>query len=126
MAQPARAPQPQAGDLRITVNDDFTCEPQSGEVNNGGNVYFECAPEDGAWIVTSSVNSPSFDGETGNYLVLENGTNGPYIPNGDDFTISYCACAPDSNPLCDPTTPKDTGGNTIQVGDPPEPGSGKK
>ena len=40
--------------------------------------------------------------------------NGPYTPNGSDFTINFCACAPRND--CQPVSKTLTGGYTIKVG----------
>jgi hypothetical protein len=119
MAEAGRA---QAASLRITVNAQYGCVPQHGEVNNSGDVYFDVAPANGCLIHTSP--AQAFDGENADgYISLSNGPNGPFVPADQNVVITYCACA--IGGTCDPFQSKLTGGNTIKVGNPPEPGHQK-
>ncbi len=121
MAQPGRAPETEAARLNININAQYVPNVSHGTVDNGGQVHFNCAAKGGARVYTSPVSS--FTGETNGYLTLSHGDNGPYTPSGSDFNITYCVCAPDTT--CNPVGPKEDGGYTIQVGNPPEGGKKK-
>lgn len=123
MPEPAKAPAPQEQSVRITIDAQYNCSPRSGEVNNGGDVYFNVAPQNGCLIHTSP--AQAFVGENANgYITLGNGSNGPFVPAGTDEVITYCACA--IGGTCDPFKRlTEDGGNTIKVGNPPEPGHRK-
>lgn len=119
MAEAGRA---QAASLRITVNAQYGCVPKHGEVNNSGDVYFDVAPANGCLIHTSP--AQAFEGENADgYITLSNGSNGPYVPAVPNAVITYCACAVGGT--CEPAGLQDDGGNTIKVGNPPEPGRRK-
>jgi hypothetical protein len=102
--------------LTIAVDENYNCQPSSGAVGNGDYVSFNCAPSGGAKIVTSTHGNgeSAFQNENGNSLSLYSGNNGPFYPNGSNFTINYCACAPQSD--CLPVSKRQTGGYTIRVG----------
>jgi hypothetical protein len=121
MAEPRKAPIAGAPRLNININANYNPNVSHGAVDNGGEVYFNCAATGGALIYTDPADA--FDGEANGYLTLSNGNNGPYTPNGDDFTIAYCCCAPGSN--CTPQGPMAGGGYSITVGSPPEGGKRK-
>jgi hypothetical protein len=121
MAEPRKAPIAGAPRLNININANYNSNVSHGAVDNGGAVYFNCAPSGGALIYTSPADA--FDNETNGYLTIPHGDSGPYTPNGDDFTIAYCCCAPGSS--CTPQGPMEGGGYTIKVGDPPEGGKKK-
>ena len=121
MAEPGRAPAPEAT-LRITVDAQYKCNPKHGEVNNDGDVVFNVAPSGGCRLHTSP--AQAFEGEASDgYITLSNGTNPALIPIVEDATIMYCTCAIGST--CNPSGLADDGGNSIKVGNPPEPGHRK-
>lgn len=123
MAEPGKARVGDSPRLNININNNYDSNVSHGNVDNGGEVFFNCAPNGGARIYTSPADA--FSGESNGYITLSNGNNGPYTPSADNFNISYCCCAAGSS--CDPTQgAKLGGGYSIQVGNPPEGGHGKK
>lgn len=120
MAEPRKAPIAGAPRLNINIDANYNSNVSHGAVDNGGSVHFNCAPTGGALIYTDPPDS--FDGETNGYLTLAHGDKG-YTPSSDDFTIAYCCCAPGS--WCPAQGPKEGGGYSITVGNPPEGGKGK-
>ncbi len=122
MAEPGKARVADSPKLNININANYDSNTNNGNVDNGGEVHFNCAPTGGALVYTDPAGA--FDGETNGYLTLAHGDNGPFTPNGDDFVITYCCCAPGSS--CTPEGPRAGGGYTIQVGNPPETEGEKK
>ena len=131
MAQPGRAPS--AGpSLQITItynpsNGEWDCHPpdsaNGANVDNGGQVTFNCSQSGGCRVYTSP--AVAFVNETNGYEQLSQGNN-PFTvaPGVNNSDIVYCVCGPTST--CTPTSPMATGGYSIQVGTPPEPGGKKK
>jgi hypothetical protein len=120
MAEPRKAPIAGAHQLNINIDANYNSNVSRGAVDNGGEVKFNCAPTGGALIYTDPADS--FDGETNGYLTLPHGDS-TYTPSEDNFTITYCCCAPGSS--CPPESPKAGGGYSITVGSPPEGGKRK-
>jgi hypothetical protein len=131
MAQPGRAPT--AGptlEITITYNprtSEWHCHPPNPAngaiVDNGGQVTFNCSQPGGCRVYTSPV--LAFLNETNGYeQVSQTNKTFTVAPGVNDSDIVYCVCGPTST--CTPTGPKATGGYSIQVGTPPEPGEKKK
>lgn len=124
MAEPGKARVADAPSVRIQITAQYTCVPKHGEVDNSGDVYFDVAQalSNGCLIHTSP--AQAFEDEAADgYITLDAGSNGPYVPIVENATITYCACAVGGT--CEPAGLQDDGGNTIKVGNPPEPGHRK-
>jgi len=109
--------------LDININANYQSNVSHGNVDNGGEVYFNCAASGNTFVITQALpdGSNAFQGETNNYVTLQQGNNGPYHPSKNNITIHWCACGSMTNP-CNPDPLKMVGGYTIQVGNPPEGG----
>lgn len=130
MVQPGRAPTARPS-LHIAITNPSTnvwsAEPPDGPagatVDNQGQVTFHCAPQGGCRVYTSPTGA--FVNEANGYEQLVHGNNTYTLaPGVDDSDISYCVCGPSET--CSPIGPKLTGGYSIQVGNPTEPGGKKK
>ena len=95
MAESGQASAPKAPLLKINIDDQYTSDVKNGNVDDGGAVKFKCHPKGGAWVYTDPPDA--FKGETNGYLTLSQGDNRPFTPSDDDFTITYCCCAPGPN-----------------------------
>lgn len=129
MAQPGRAPA--AGPtLQISITYNSTTgvwranppNPPEAAVDNQGQVTFHCSQQGGCRVYTSP--TAAFVNETNGYEQLSQGNNTFTLDAGvDNSVVAYCVCGPTES--CSPTSPKATGGYSIQSGNPPERG-GKK
>jgi len=131
MAQPERARAAGGPSLQITITynpstDEWKANPPNPNngavVDNTGQVAFHCAPQGGCSVCTSPTNA--FENEPANGCIpLQQGNNGPFtLAQGvNDSDVLYCVCGPSET--CDPNKSIETGGYSIQVGDPPEGGS---
>jgi hypothetical protein len=124
MAEPRRAPNAAATlQVSITYNpstDVWTANPPNppaAAIDNGGQVTFHCSPQGGCRVYTSP--DDAFVNETNGYEQLVHGNNTYTFADGvDDTEVTYCVCGPTDS--CTATSPRDTGGYSIKVGNPPE------
>jgi hypothetical protein len=130
MAEPGKAPTAGASlQVAITYNSSngkWNAVPPDGPsgaaVNNRGQVTFHGVPSGGCRVYTSPAGT--FVNETKGYEQLSQGNNTYTLaPGVDDTKVSYCVCDPSAT--CDPTRPIETGGYSIQVGNPGEGGKKK-
>lgn len=106
----------------ITINSNNVPNPKNAEIANDGSIDFNAAQA--CWLYFSPI---GVFGDANGLLVLQQGSaNGPYNPQQQNVTVSYCVTAPNTtcNPapvarnvasITDAKTPL-TGGNTIKVG----------
>lgn len=99
-------------------------DPAGGaKVDNQGLVKFHCVQSGGCRVYTDP--GDAFVNETNGYEQLVQGDNTYQLTSGvDDSDISYCVCDPAES--CTPTSPRETGGYSIQAGNPGMPGGKKK
>jgi hypothetical protein len=124
MAQPGKAPNT-AATLQVAITYNPSTEvwtanppnPPSAAVDNQGQVTFHCAPQGGCRVYTSPTDA--FVNEANGFEQLAQGNNTYVLASGvDDSSVSYCVCGPSDS--CTATSPRDTGGYSIKVGNPPE------
>jgi hypothetical protein len=131
MAQPGRV-RVAASTLKVTLTynpakDEWKANPPNpsngAKVDNQGQVTFHCVQSGGCRVYTSP--GDAFVNETNGYEQLGQGDNTYTLTSGvDDSAISYCICGPAES--CMPTSPRETGGYSIQAGNPTEGGRKKK
>lgn len=130
MAQPGKAPTTGSA-LQITIthnptNDQWDANPGTpaagAAVNNQGQVTFHDVPQVGCRIYTSPADAFESEPADGCEQLPHGNTTLTLASGVDDSEVLYCVCGP--NEACTPTSPKETGGYSIQVGTPPE--GGKK
>ena len=131
MAEPRRAPVA-ASSLKVTITynaakDEWKANPPDpnggAKVDNQGQVTFHCVQSGGCRVYTSP--SDAFVDEANGYEQLVQGDNTYTLTSGvDDSDIDYCVSGPADS--CTPTSPRETGGYSIQAGNPTEGGGEKK
>jgi len=103
----------------ITINAQDVPNPKDAEIADDGSVTFNAAKA--CWLYFSPV---GVFGDSQGILKLNNvGQNGPYYPEEQDMTVSYCVTDPNipCTPIAamassSPAGLPDSGGNTIKVG----------
>jgi hypothetical protein len=106
----------------ITIDSNNTPHPKNDEIASDGSIQFNAAQA--CWLYFSPT---GVFGDASGLLELQQGSaNGPYYPQQQNVTVSYCVTNPNTtcNPapaarnvasITDAKTPL-TGGNTIKVG----------
>jgi hypothetical protein len=112
------SPQPQI----ITINNNLDPNPQNAQIPNDGSVELNAGRA--CWLYFSPVGV--FGDPSTGLLELNPGPNGPFYPQQQNVTVSYCVTDP--NTTCNPAPVAEnvasisgsklpaTGGNTIHVG----------
>jgi hypothetical protein len=102
----------------ITINAQDVPNPKDASIDIDGSVTFNAAKA--CWLYFSPV---GVFGDSQGVLKLNVGPNGPFYPEEQHVTVSYCVTDP--NTTCTPTAAMassspagqpDSGGNTIKVG----------
>jgi len=109
---PQPAPAPRTGSKTITItyaNGVYTAQPPSEHIDNSGELNFNASQA--CRVCTSPT---GVFGDSNGYIDLSQGNNGPYTPQQQNVSVSYCITDP--NTTCSPTSPRATGGYTITVG----------
>ncbi len=103
----------------ITIDGQGVPKPKNAYIDNEGSVTFIAAHPQSLYFLPIGV----FGDAKGHLPLPQSGPNGPYYPQQQNVTVSYCVTEPNTH--CTPPPPPETateshgpksGGNTIKVG----------